>query len=98
LGFGAAVSSDREPGLLTLKRALPAPPASYLLAKVFMAPLFAAVIMTSIITAAVWLGPVRLAPAQCPNSIVIGILGALPFYAIGLFIGTRTGSKGSTRC
>src|SRR5450432_1127074 len=63
-GFGAAVSTDREQGLLKLKRALPAPPASYLLAKMLMAALFAAIVMTSMIAAAVGLGHHRNAHQQ----------------------------------
>jgi ABC-2 type transport system permease protein len=94
-GFGAAVSADREQGLLTLKRALPAPPGSYLLAKMLMAMLFAAIVMTSMVAAARGLGHVRLNLLQCLSATATAILGAMPFCAIGLFIGTRIGSKGA---
>ncbi len=43
-GFGAGIASEREQGLLRLKRALPAPPGAWLLAKMAAAMAFAAVI------------------------------------------------------
>ncbi|MGH9629236.1 MAG: ABC transporter permease, partial [Bryobacteraceae bacterium] len=39
-GFGVTVATEREQGLLRLKRALPVPPAAYLLAKMLMSMLF----------------------------------------------------------
>ena len=44
-GFGMFVAMEREQGLLTLKRALPAPPAAYLLSKMIMATLFSVLVM-----------------------------------------------------
>ena len=42
-GFGVSLALERHNGLLTLKRALPMPPAAYLLAKMVMAMLMALV-------------------------------------------------------
>jgi ABC-2 type transport system permease protein len=92
-GFGVGVATEREQGLLTLKRALPAPPGSYLIAKMLMAMLFGLIIMVSMVATAVTLGHLPLGPWQCLRISVINILGSLPFCAIGLFIGVRTSSK-----
>jgi ABC-2 type transport system permease protein len=92
-GFGATIATEREQGLLTLKRALPAPPGSYLVAKLLMTMLFALIIMVTMITAALLLGHLPLTFAQCARVTAIDILGSLPFCAIGLFIGTRASGK-----
>ena len=82
-GFGMVVASEREHGLLTLKRALPMPPAAYLVAKLFMAMMFAALPLSHL----------KLSVGQIFATSAVGILGALPFCAIGLFIGVRTTSR-----
>ena len=64
-GFGATIATEREQGLLTLKRALPAPPGSYLLAKLLMTMLFAFIVMAMMIPAALLLGHLPLTFAQC---------------------------------
>jgi ABC-2 type transport system permease protein len=92
-GFGMVVAIEREQGLLKLKRALPMPPAAYLTAKMFMAILFAVIVMVTMIAAAPLLGHLTLTISQVMTVAVINILGALPFCAIGLFIGTRTTSR-----
>lgn len=93
-GFGITIAMEREQGLLRLKRALPAPPGSVLLAKMFMAMLFAALIMISMIAAAP-LGHLRLSAGQSLSVALVEILGAAPFCAIGLFIGTWATGKGA---
>jgi ABC-2 type transport system permease protein len=92
-GFGATIATEREQGLLTLKRALPAPAGSYLLAKLLMTMLFAFIVMATMIPAALLLGHLPLSFAQCASVTAINILGSLPFCAIGLFIGTRVSGK-----
>jgi ABC-2 type transport system permease protein len=92
-GFGATIATEREQGLLTLKRALPAPAGSYLLAKLLMTMLFAFIVMATMIPAALLLGHLHLTFSQCANITAVNILGSLPFCAIGLFIGTRASGK-----
>jgi ABC-2 type transport system permease protein len=92
-GFGATLATEREQGLLTLKRALPAPRGSYLLAKLLMTMLFAFLVMATTIPAALLLGHLHLTFAQCVSVTAINVLGSLPFCAIGLFIGTRASGK-----
>jgi ABC-2 type transport system permease protein len=92
-GFGIYVASEREQGLLRLKRALPMPTASYLLAKMAMTMLFAAIIMLSLIVAAVKVGHLRIIPVRLLTLTIVNVLGSLPFCAIGFFIGTRASGK-----
>jgi ABC-2 type transport system permease protein len=92
-GFGMIVAQERDHGLLTLKRALPMPPAAYFLAKMFMTMTFAAIIMVTLIVPALTLGHVRLGLGQILAVSLLDILGSLPFCAIGFFIGTRASSK-----
>ncbi|MGA3026570.1 MAG: ABC transporter permease [Bryobacteraceae bacterium] len=88
-GFGMVVAMERQEGVLTLKRAWPMPPAAYLLGKLLMAALFAAIVMATMIVAATLLGHVKLSAGQYLTVAVVDILGALPFCAIGLFVGVR---------
>lgn len=92
-GFGSFVAQERDNGLLTLKRALPMPPAAYLLAKMLMTMMFAAIIMVTLIVPALTLGHVRLGLGQILVISLLDILGSLPFCAVGLFIGTRASGK-----
>jgi ABC-2 type transport system permease protein len=94
-GFGATIATEREQGLLTLRRALPAPPGSYLLAKLLMTMLFAFVVMATMIPACLVLGHLPLTFGQCLSVTATNILGSLPFCAIGLFVGTRASGKAS---
>lgn len=87
-GFGVMLALDRERGLLTLKQVLPAPPAAWLLARMLMAMAFALVIALSLIAAAVLLGGVALAPGQALSLVAVDVFAALPFCAIGLWIGS----------
>ncbi len=92
-GFGMAAALEREQGLLRLKRALPMPSASYLVAKMIMAMLFGAIIMVTMLVAALTLAHLKLSFGQCVLVSVVNILGGMPFCAIGLFIGTLATGK-----
>ena len=91
-GFGITVAMEREQGLLRLKRAVPAPLAAGLVAKMLMSVLFVAIIMLSMIAAAP-LGHLRLSGWQLAGLAVVNIAGALPFCAIGFFVGSRASAK-----
>jgi ABC-2 type transport system permease protein len=92
-GFGMFVATERGQGLLTLKRALPMPPAAYLLSKLIMAMLFSAIVMVTLVVVAVVLGHPGLSAGQYAGISLLDILGSLPFCAVGLFLGTRTSAK-----
>jgi ABC-2 type transport system permease protein len=91
-GFGMLVAGEREHGLLTFKRALPMPPPAYLVAKLLMALIFA-IIVTGTMLAVLPLGHLKLTVGQLFAAAAVSILGALPFCAIGLFIGVLTNSR-----
>lgn len=87
-GFGVQLAMDRENGLLTLKRALPLPPAAPLLARLLMAVLFAALICLLLMAVAVLLGGVALQPLQVLQLLAVAVFSALPLGAIGLLVGS----------
>jgi ABC-2 type transport system permease protein len=90
--FGMAVAVDRDFGLLRLKRALPMPPMAYMLGKMVMAALFSGLVMLSMTTAALVKG-LNLSAAQFLAVAAIGVVGTLPFAAIGLFIGAKVSGR-----
>ncbi|MBV9180763.1 MAG: ABC transporter permease [Acidobacteria bacterium] len=92
-GFGMFVATEREQGLLRLKRALPMPTASYVLAKMAMTMIFGAAVMATLILAAVFLAHARITLMQYLLITVIDVVGSLSFCAIGLFIGSRASAK-----
>lgn len=87
-GFGVSVASEREGGLLTLKRALPVPPGAYLIGKMVMAMAAAVVVVVMLMLMAVFLAHVSLSVAQVGALLLTGILGVLPFCALGMWVGT----------
>ena len=87
-GFGMNVATERSQGLLQLKRALPMPMAAYLLAKMIMALLFAAIIMATVTASGLSLGHLTLTAGQVARVAATGVLGAVPFCALGLLIGS----------
>ena len=94
-GFGVSLAIEREQGLLTLKQALPQPPGSYLLARAAMAMLFVAIISLMLTAMAVLAGGVPLTFSQGLRLFVIDVLGALPFCAIGMFLGALVSGAAS---
>jgi len=92
-GFGMFVATERGQGLLRLKRALPMPPAAYLLSKIVMALLFSAIVMVMLVAAAVVVGHPGLTAGQYAGVSLLAILGSSPFCAVGLFIGTLASPK-----
>ena len=92
-GFGMFVATEREQGLLKLKRALPMPPAAYLLSKLAMVMLFSAIVMSTLVFAGVVFGHPGLRPSQYLVLTLLDMVGSLPFGAVGLFIGTCASAK-----
>jgi ABC-2 type transport system permease protein len=88
-GVGSTLAPERDAGLLKLKRALPAPAGSYLIAKFLMAMFFAALAMCTMIIAAKWAGKISFSNLQLAMLTLTLVLGALPFCALGLFIGAH---------
>jgi ABC-2 type transport system permease protein len=92
-GFGITIASEREQGLLKLKRALPMPAAASLIAKMLMSMLFAAIVMVTMIAAAGPLGHVPLGAGQIFTFAVVNTLGSIPFCALGFLIGSLASGK-----
>jgi ABC-2 type transport system permease protein len=88
-GAGCTLALERDAGFLKLKRALPAPTGSYLLAKVVVGMIFAALAMTSLLAASFFTSAVSLTTMQLLAISVVMVVGSVPFAAIGLFIGTH---------
>jgi ABC-2 type transport system permease protein len=88
--LGITLATDRERGLLELKRALPMPRGIYLAAKMAMALVFAAIVALLVMGLAVLLAGVALALAQWSLLLVLALFGVLPFCAIGLCVGALT--------
>lgn len=87
-GFGVTVAMDLEQGFLRLKRALPMPPGAYVVAKMAMALLFGLMVALLLALLGAWAGGVSLTPSQWALLLLVHVAGALPFSAIGLYIGT----------
>jgi len=86
-GFGIGVANERERGWLDLKRAVPAPAASYVLAKVFTTLIFASLSVAMVHALAGFGGGVALPRAKWAALLGVHILSTLPFILIGLSVG-----------
>lgn len=87
-GFSVTLAIDRERGFFALRRALPAPPSAWLVSRLLIAMLFALIIVLELAALAVVFGGVSLAPGQWAWLWTVTVLGALPFCAIGLLLGS----------
>jgi ABC-2 type transport system permease protein len=94
-GFGVSLALERDGGLLTYKRALPMPPGAYLLGKMLMAMAAAAVVIVLLLVMALTMGHVALSLQQCALLLLTGVLGVLPFCALGMLIGTLIKGQGA---
>ncbi len=92
-GFGVGVASDRQQGLLQLKRVLPMPMSAYFIAKIGISLMFSIVILLGLATIAVLFGGVRLGLTQWISLFAILLVGTLPFCAMGVFIGIRSNAQ-----
>jgi ABC-2 type transport system permease protein len=86
-GAGCVLAVERDAGFLKLKRAQPAPGGSYLIAKMVMAMAFAALATLTVLGAGLFAGKLTLSVGQLAIMMTVMILGAIPFAAIGLFVG-----------
>ncbi|MEP6634673.1 MAG: ABC transporter permease [Luteimonas sp.] len=94
-GFGVSLAMERDSGLMMLKRALPMPPAAYLLGKMAMAMLIAATIACLLLAMALFLAHVPLTGMQALSLLATEIFGVLPFCALGLLVGTLIKGQGA---
>jgi len=92
-GFGVGVATERERGILALKRVAPMPPLAYLFAKAAMAMLFALLILLSMFCLGALLGSVVLPAPEWGLLAFALVIGTLPFCALGLAVGLRAGGQ-----
>lgn len=90
-GMGVTLATEREGGLLRLKRALPLPPGAYLLSKLLMAVFFAIVAAVIMVITASLVGHLTLSPLRLLAVCAVLVAGSLPFCSLGLLVGTFVG-------
>jgi ABC-2 type transport system permease protein len=86
-GIGVTLALERDMGLLRLKRAQPAPPAAWVVAKIVAGLVLALLAYAPILTLALITGKLALAPAQVMAMSAALMVGTIPFTAMGLMIG-----------
>jgi len=92
-GMGVTLATERDNGLLRLKRALPLPPGADPLSKLLVATCFAALAATIMVITASIADQLTLSPLRVLAVCAVLVVGALPFCAIGLLIGTFVGGS-----
>lgn len=86
-GVGCSLAVERTAGLHKLKRAQPAPGGAYILAKLAMSLAFATLALVELLVVAVLTGQITMSGWPLVGFALTMILGALPFSAIGLWVG-----------
>jgi ABC-2 type transport system permease protein len=86
--LGVTLATDREHGLLELKRALPIPRGRYLAAKTAMAMVFAAVVSLLLMAFAAVGAGVVLILMRWSLLLVLAVLDVIPFCAMGFLVGS----------
>jgi len=92
-GFGVSLAVERGFGWLKLRRATPMPPSAYLLAKLFMAVVFAMLVAGILAGLGAAFGGVRLTAATWLSLLGALTVGCVPFCAMGLAIGAFAGPQ-----
>lgn len=86
-GFGVALAIERGQGWLELKRASPMPLGAYFTAKVVTCILFSIVLVVLLFALGLGFGHVQLPAMDFLKLAATLIAGAIPFAALGLFLG-----------
>lgn len=87
VSLGTHLALERDAGLLTFKRALPMPTLAPLLAKALFAMLLICTLQLALTTEAIVFGKLDMTFSEYAGVWVVSLLGAIPFAAIGLFMG-----------
>src|SRR5689334_2150706 len=87
-GIGVTLALERDMGLLRLKRAQPAPPAAWVVAKIASGLVLAVLAYAPIVTVALLTGKLSLATGQVVALSGAQLVGTIPFTALGLMIGS----------
>ena len=86
-GTGVTLALERDMGLLRLKRAQPAPPASWVVAKIASGLILAVLAYAPIVVMAIATGKLSLDTGQVIALSAAFMVGTIPFCAMGLMIG-----------
>jgi ABC-2 type transport system permease protein len=86
-GIGVTLALERDMGLLRLKRAQPAPPAAWVVAKIASGLILAVLAYTPILVLALVTGKLSLEIGQVAALSAALMVGTIPFCAMGLMIG-----------
>ena len=78
-GIGIGIAMERDANLLKLKRALPLPPGSYLVAKMLMSIAFAALAVGTVTVMALVAGKLTLSAGALLAMVGVLVFGAVPF-------------------
>jgi ABC-2 type transport system permease protein len=87
-GIGVTLALERDMGLLRLKRAQPAPPAAWVVAKIASGLVLAVLAYTPIVVVALGTGKLALSGGQVAALSGALLIGTIPFTALGLMIGS----------
>jgi ABC-2 type transport system permease protein len=87
-GTGVTLALERDMGLLRLKRAQPAPPAAWVVAKIASGLVLAVLAYAPILVLALATGKLSLGNGQVAALSVALMVGTIPFCAMGLMIGS----------
>ena len=82
-----SLAMEREQGLLTLKRAQPAPPGAWLAAKIVAGVATGAIAYLPILVVTAVSGQANLSPGQLAAMSAVLVAGTVPFCALGLMVG-----------
>ena len=94
-GFGVGLALDEEMGLLRLKRVSPMPMAVHFIARVLTSMVFSLAVVLALSALAALAGGVRLEAGRWLLLWATLTLGALPFCAMGLLIGSLVPARGA---
>jgi ABC-2 type transport system permease protein len=87
-GTGVTLALERDMGLLRLKRAQPAPPAAWVVAKIVSGLVLAVLAYAPIVIMALATGKLALDVGQVAAFSVALLVGSVPFCAMGLMVGS----------
>ena len=94
-GFGANVATEREGGIIELKRASPMPSGAYVAGKLAAACATASLALCGIATVALLAG-VTMPAWRWASVLALGVASAMPFALIGLNVGLRFGAQAAS--
>lgn len=86
-GFGVGVAIEKDQGWLAVKQCSPMPISAYFMARILTAMQFALLIILSLFITGALFGDVVLTTGQWAATLLVLLIGTLPFCALGLWLG-----------